>query len=145
MARAPMDESRKWGIYNTTNLLFKTYFRVWPIGSLLLMLRPNSDCIAKSSWPLEKPPSGYWRVLRRPTIVGRVSEISHCHIQVLCWSHLFLGRELYRSRWYLYCCQTWWRLILLWRSTGRRTFDSGFSNVSQRCLQKSGVCNDLCI
>lgn len=23
-----MEESRKWGIYNTTNLLFKTYFKV---------------------------------------------------------------------------------------------------------------------
>lgn len=26
--RAPIEESRKWGIYNTTNLLFKTYFKV---------------------------------------------------------------------------------------------------------------------
>ncbi|OQE24480.1 hypothetical protein PENSTE_c007G03417 [Penicillium steckii] len=25
--RAPIEESRKWGIYNTTNLLFKTYFK----------------------------------------------------------------------------------------------------------------------
>lgn len=25
---APIEESRKWGIYNTTNLLFKTYFKV---------------------------------------------------------------------------------------------------------------------
>jgi hypothetical protein len=27
-ARAPLEESRKWGIYNMTNLLFKTYFKV---------------------------------------------------------------------------------------------------------------------
>lgn len=27
-ASAPIEESRKWGIYNTTNLLFKTYFKV---------------------------------------------------------------------------------------------------------------------
>ena len=26
--RAPLEESRKWGIYYTTNLLFKTYFKV---------------------------------------------------------------------------------------------------------------------
>jgi hypothetical protein len=26
--RAPIEESRKWGIYNMTNLLFKTYFKV---------------------------------------------------------------------------------------------------------------------
>lgn len=26
--RAPIEESRKWGIYETTNLLFKTYFKV---------------------------------------------------------------------------------------------------------------------
>lgn len=29
-----MEESRKWGIYNTTNLLFKTYFKVrLPFGT----------------------------------------------------------------------------------------------------------------
>ena len=32
--RAPLEESRKWGLYYTTNLLFKTYFKVdlpfWP-------------------------------------------------------------------------------------------------------------------
>lgn len=28
MLSAPIEESRKWGIYNTTNLLFKTYFKV---------------------------------------------------------------------------------------------------------------------
>ncbi|KAL8846756.1 MAG: hypothetical protein Q9221_008162 [Calogaya cf. arnoldii] len=26
--RAPMEESRKWGLYHTTNLLFKTYFKL---------------------------------------------------------------------------------------------------------------------
>ncbi|GAB1216411.1 COP9 signalosome (CSN) subunit [Aspergillus terreus] len=26
--RAPIEESRKWGVYNMTNLLFKTYFKV---------------------------------------------------------------------------------------------------------------------
>lgn len=26
--RAPLDESRKWGIYYITNLLFKTYFKL---------------------------------------------------------------------------------------------------------------------
>lgn len=26
--RAPLEESRKWGIYNIVNLLFKTYFKL---------------------------------------------------------------------------------------------------------------------
>ncbi|KAN0067564.1 hypothetical protein V8E54_014433 [Elaphomyces granulatus] len=37
--RAPMDESRKWGIYNTTNLLFKTYFRLNQVGLSKNLLR----------------------------------------------------------------------------------------------------------
>lgn len=28
MIRAPLEESRKWGIYNIINLLFKTYFKL---------------------------------------------------------------------------------------------------------------------
>ena len=28
LCRAPIEESRKWGLYYTTNLLFKTYFKV---------------------------------------------------------------------------------------------------------------------
>ncbi|KAK4692751.1 COP9 signalosome complex subunit 12, partial [Lecanoromycetidae sp. Uapishka_2] len=30
--RAPLEESRKWGLYYTTNLLFKTYFKLNSIG-----------------------------------------------------------------------------------------------------------------
>lgn len=30
--RAPIEESRKWGVYNMTNLLFKTYFRLNSVG-----------------------------------------------------------------------------------------------------------------
>ena len=30
--RAPIEDSRKWGLYYTTNLLFKTYFKVCHIG-----------------------------------------------------------------------------------------------------------------
>lgn len=29
---APIEESRKWGLYNTTNLMFKTYFKVRAIA-----------------------------------------------------------------------------------------------------------------
>ena len=32
--RASIEDSRKWGIYNTTNLMFKTYFKVRVILSL---------------------------------------------------------------------------------------------------------------
>lgn len=28
MSRAPLEDSRKWGIYNIINLLFKTYFKL---------------------------------------------------------------------------------------------------------------------
>ncbi|KAL8685194.1 MAG: hypothetical protein Q9218_007912 [Villophora microphyllina] len=37
--RAPLEESRKWGIYNTTNLLFKTYFKLNSIGLCKNILR----------------------------------------------------------------------------------------------------------
>ncbi|KAI4236892.1 MAG: hypothetical protein LQ352_007975 [Teloschistes flavicans] len=37
--RAPIEESRKWGIYNTTNLLFKTYFKLNSIGLSKNILR----------------------------------------------------------------------------------------------------------
>jgi hypothetical protein len=29
MCRAPLEESKKWGLYCITNLLFKIYFKVW--------------------------------------------------------------------------------------------------------------------
>ncbi|KAF7589844.1 COP9 signalosome (CSN) subunit [Aspergillus hancockii] len=37
--RAPIEESRKWGIYNTTNLLFKTYFKINSVGLSKNLLR----------------------------------------------------------------------------------------------------------
>ncbi|KAJ5084800.1 PCI/PINT associated module [Penicillium alfredii] len=37
--RAPIEESRKWGIYNTTNLLFKTYFKINSVGLTKNLLR----------------------------------------------------------------------------------------------------------
>ncbi|KAL2007832.1 hypothetical protein VTN00DRAFT_7814 [Thermoascus crustaceus] len=37
--RAPIEESRKWGIYNTTNLLFKTYFKLNSVGLSKNVLR----------------------------------------------------------------------------------------------------------
>ncbi|PKY04406.1 COP9 signalosome complex subunit 12 [Aspergillus campestris IBT 28561] len=37
--RAPIDESRKWGIYNTINLLFKTYFKLNSVGLSKSLLR----------------------------------------------------------------------------------------------------------
>ncbi|KAI9719389.1 MAG: COP9 signalosome (CSN) subunit [Candelaria pacifica] len=37
--RAPLEESRKWGIYYTTNLLFKTYFKLNSIGLSKNILR----------------------------------------------------------------------------------------------------------
>ena len=37
--RAPIEESRKWGIYDTTNLLFKTYFKLNTVGLSKNLLR----------------------------------------------------------------------------------------------------------
>ncbi|KAK5139165.1 hypothetical protein LTR04_003833, partial [Oleoguttula sp. CCFEE 6159] len=37
--RAPLEESRKWGVYYTTNLLFKTYFKLNAIGLSKNILR----------------------------------------------------------------------------------------------------------
>jgi COP9 signalosome complex subunit 12 len=38
--RAPIGESRKWGLYYTTNLLFKTYFKVMSSTRLRVQRRP---------------------------------------------------------------------------------------------------------
>ncbi|KAA8642317.1 protein csn12 [Aspergillus tanneri] len=37
--RSPIEESRKWGIYNMTNLLFKTYFKINSVGLTKNLLR----------------------------------------------------------------------------------------------------------
>ncbi|ODH50660.1 hypothetical protein GX48_03168 [Paracoccidioides brasiliensis] len=37
--RAPLEESRKWGVYNTVNLSFKTYFKLGAISSCKSLLR----------------------------------------------------------------------------------------------------------
>jgi hypothetical protein len=56
--RSDITESRKWGIYSTTNLLFKTYFKVRSSRSdtrhiahapLAQLNRPVKECAASSS------------------------------------------------------------------------------------------------
>ena len=42
ISRAPLEESRKWGLYYTTNLLFKTYFKLNSIGLSKNILRALS-------------------------------------------------------------------------------------------------------
>ena len=42
MSRAPLEESRKWGLYYSTNLLFKTYFKLNSIGLSKNILRALS-------------------------------------------------------------------------------------------------------
>ncbi|KAJ5586813.1 uncharacterized protein N7459_002578 [Penicillium hispanicum] len=37
--RAPIEDSRKWGLYNTTNLMFKTYFKLNSVGLTKNFLR----------------------------------------------------------------------------------------------------------
>ncbi|PYH44809.1 protein csn12 [Aspergillus saccharolyticus JOP 1030-1] len=55
--RSPIEESRKWGVYDTTNLLFKTYFKLNTIGLSKNLLRalnaqsadlPDLDAFPKS-------------------------------------------------------------------------------------------------
>ncbi|KAJ5157080.1 Protein CSN12 [Penicillium canariense] len=56
--RAPIEESRKWGIYETTNLLFKTYFKINSVGltkNLLRALNAQSDDLP----PLEAFPKSH--------------------------------------------------------------------------------------
>ena len=54
-SRAPLEESRKWGLYYTTNLLFKTYFKLNSIGLSKNILRALSasrtDMPALESFP----------------------------------------------------------------------------------------------
>ncbi|KAI9892144.1 MAG: COP9 signalosome (CSN) subunit [Vezdaea aestivalis] len=53
--RAPLDESRKWGIYYTTNLLFRTYFKLNSISLCKNILRAlaatNTDLPPLSAFP----------------------------------------------------------------------------------------------
>ncbi|OQD72977.1 hypothetical protein PENDEC_c017G00355 [Penicillium decumbens] len=56
--RAPIEESRKWGIYNTTNLIFKTYFKLNSVGltkNLLRAINAQSDDLP----PLEAFPKSH--------------------------------------------------------------------------------------
>ena len=50
MSRAPLEESRKWGLYYTTNLLFKTYFKLNSIGLSKNILRALSA--SKTDMPI---------------------------------------------------------------------------------------------
>ncbi|KAJ5086002.1 PCI/PINT associated module [Penicillium argentinense] len=55
---APIEESRKWGIYNTTNLLFKTYFKINSVGltkNLIRAINAQSDDLP----PLEAFPKSH--------------------------------------------------------------------------------------
>ncbi|KAL9028441.1 MAG: hypothetical protein Q9196_003202, partial [Gyalolechia fulgens] len=49
LSRAPIEESRKWGLYHTTNLLFKTYFKLNSISLSKNCLRALQA--AKSDMP----------------------------------------------------------------------------------------------
>ncbi|KAL8945612.1 MAG: hypothetical protein Q9222_007870, partial [Ikaeria aurantiellina] len=53
--RAPLEESRKWGLYYTTNLLFKTYFKLNSISLSKNILRAlqasKTDMPPQSSFP----------------------------------------------------------------------------------------------
>ncbi|KAJ5142690.1 uncharacterized protein N7515_001477 [Penicillium bovifimosum] len=53
--RAPIEESRKWGIYDMTNLLFKTYFKINSVGLTKNLLRAikaqSADLPPPSAFP----------------------------------------------------------------------------------------------
>ncbi|KAJ5183393.1 hypothetical protein N7492_001009 [Penicillium capsulatum] len=56
--RAPIEESRKWGLYNTANLLFKTYFKINSVSltkNLLRAISAQSDDIP----PMEAFPKSH--------------------------------------------------------------------------------------
>ncbi|EAW08282.1 protein csn12 [Aspergillus clavatus NRRL 1] len=56
--RAPIEESRKWGVYYTTNLLFKTYFKLNSVGLSKNLLRALSASSADLP-PLEAFPKSH--------------------------------------------------------------------------------------
>ncbi|OKL59401.1 Protein CSN12-like protein [Talaromyces atroroseus] len=55
--RAPIEESRKWGIYETTNLLFKTYFKLNQVGLSKSVLRALDASSADIPGPEQFPKS----------------------------------------------------------------------------------------
>lgn len=55
--RAPIEESRKWGIYETTNLLFKTYFKLNQVGLSKSVLRALHASSADIPQPSQFPKS----------------------------------------------------------------------------------------
>ncbi|EEA21623.1 COP9 signalosome (CSN) subunit [Talaromyces marneffei ATCC 18224] len=55
--RAPIEESRKWGIYETTNLLFKTYFKLNQVGLSKSVLRALHASSADIPEPFQFPKS----------------------------------------------------------------------------------------
>ncbi|SLM37954.1 cop9 signalosome complex subunit 12 [Lasallia pustulata] len=56
--RAPLEESRKWGLYYTTNLLFKTYFKLNSIGLSKNIVRALQASIADMP-PVEAYPKSH--------------------------------------------------------------------------------------
>ncbi|KAI9785927.1 MAG: COP9 signalosome (CSN) subunit [Geoglossum umbratile] len=56
--RAPLEESRKWGLYYTTNLLFKTYFKLNSIGLSKNILRAL-EASSSDMPPLEAFPKSH--------------------------------------------------------------------------------------
>jgi len=73
MRRAPLEESRKWAIYYTTNLLFKTYFKVpYPFADIFLIVHANLMYTAEPDWPLEEHPPRTTCVQNRHAGIGNV-------------------------------------------------------------------------
>lgn len=92
LRRAPLDQSRKWGIYYTTNLLFKTYFKLNHISlckNILRALQASSTDMP----PFESFPKSHIVTFRY--YIGVIHFLEEDYQQVVHTSmSLYLGRSL---------------------------------------------------
>ncbi|KAJ5574589.1 PCI/PINT associated module [Penicillium hetheringtonii] len=98
--RAPIEESRKWGIYNTTNLLFKTYFKINSVGltkNLIRAINAQSDDLP----PLEAFPKSH--IVTFEYYLGVIHFLDENYAEAeehltnawkLCYRHASKNREL---------------------------------------------------
>ncbi len=90
-----MEESRKWGLYYITNLLFKTYFRVKVFyHGLVYMVLTRIQCLAQLYWSLQEHTPRNECIPGRHALSLELSQIARGHLSVLRWAHPLPRGEL---------------------------------------------------
>ena len=94
--RAMMDDSRKWGTYYMTNLLFRVYFKVRADAVRVWEGREANGAggIAERDWVDEEYPEGHQCCVRGYAGTGTVSEEPAGHVLVLPWGRPLSGCEV---------------------------------------------------